>query len=230
MLASVKSAPSPIAGLVWYQGERDAHTGTPDYEKRLTTFIDRRRNLTGNPELAVVVVQLVWTRAEGWDTGMIREAQRRVAAADDHVAIVPAMDLPRGDQPIHLNEAAHDEIGCREGLAMLNIVFQAKDLSHGPHFRRAFPMPGRDDPIVMEFEPKSTSATPPDQSNYDFAGTYIEATIDNNDTGNHFVLHDVKADQSGKIELRAGRKKDDERSKLKPSLSGLQIIHQEASP
>lgn len=158
MLAAVKGAPSPITGMVWYQGEANARSGTHDYEQRLNTLIDRMRELTGNPELAVVVVQLASTRAEGWNTGMIREAQRRVAAADDHVAIVPAMDLPLGDAQIHITGDAHKEIGRREGLAALNMVFHARDLSDGPHFRRAYLMPGRDDTIVAEFETKGTAA------------------------------------------------------------------------
>ncbi|MBB3348413.1 sialate O-acetylesterase [Sphingomonas sp. BK069] len=111
-------APLQLAGIAWYQGESD--TGLPGYDRRLTALIADWRRRMGTPETGFAVVQLAdyGTRAKapaesGW--GMVRDAQRRVTAADPHAGMAVALDL--GDA-LDIHPGEKREIGLRLARAM----------------------------------------------------------------------------------------------------------------
>lgn len=94
-VAEAKKGGGKFEGFVWYQGESDVNEHAGQYEDQLTELIRRVRKLTGNEQLPVVIVQIgAATSYSGrdWACGTVREAQRRVAAKDDRVALVTAID------------------------------------------------------------------------------------------------------------------------------------------
>lgn len=85
-----------LAGFAWYQGESD--TGIPGYDTRLTRMIADWRQRFGGPAAGFAVVQLssYGTPAtqpvdSGW--GIVRDAQRRVVAADRHAGLAVTLDI-----------------------------------------------------------------------------------------------------------------------------------------
>lgn len=125
-----------IKGMVFYQGESNAKETAPQYQALLTEFIATVRKLTGSPRLPVVLVQLAAARRDDdWGTGYVREAQRRVALADERVAVVASLDLPLKDAKVHI--AGDEELGRRQAMAALHLAYGKKTLS-GPQFKRAF--------------------------------------------------------------------------------------------
>ena len=76
-----------IAGVCWHQGNRIPHG--QHAINQLVELIGSFREATKNPELPVIVGQLncgVYGYQNGdWSVGLLREAQRRVAADDPRV-------------------------------------------------------------------------------------------------------------------------------------------------
>ena len=146
-IQDAQSAGHSVTGFVWYQGEADA--GNLDlatrYQANLTDLVARVREASGNPKLPVVIVQLASMRssssAQAWGVAIVREAQRRAAEADENIAVVPALDLPIGDAVVHVAGSAQGELGRRQGLAMLDLVYE-QAVQRGPRFRRAYFPPG----------------------------------------------------------------------------------------
>jgi sialate O-acetylesterase len=108
----------PVAGIAWYQGEADA--GSPHrYATDLAALIKGWRQQFGSAETPFLVVGLAnfggvafAPSPSGW--AEIRDAQRRVAAADRAAALVPAVDL--GDR-LDIHPANKQEVGRRLALA-----------------------------------------------------------------------------------------------------------------
>ena len=128
LLARVRVAGGRVAGLVWYQGESDA---TPeraaDYARRLTEFLQAVRRGLEQHDLPILLVQLNRKRRdagkftdEGWS--MIREAQRRVAAALPKAGIVPSLDLSL-DEMGHNGSAGNVALGERLAACALATAY-----------------------------------------------------------------------------------------------------------
>jgi sialate O-acetylesterase len=99
---------TPIAGIIWYQGESDAITDPSNYSIQLARLIDDWRILWKDKELPVIVVQipgrapLVRGRvavgfAERWQT--VQQAQADVATRMPNVFLVKSADI--GDGTMH---------------------------------------------------------------------------------------------------------------------------------
>lgn len=108
----------PLAGIAWYQGESDAGSAS-DYDVKLSSLIAGWRRQFGSARTPFLVIGLanfgapsISPSASGW--AEIRNAQRRVAAADPMVALVPAVDL--GDR-LDIHPANKQEVGRRLALA-----------------------------------------------------------------------------------------------------------------
>lgn len=107
-----------LAGIAWYQGESDA--GSPaGYDTKLASLIAGWRRQFGSATTPFLVVGLAnyggassSASPSGW--AEIRDAQRRVAAADPAVALVAAVDL--GDR-LDIHPANKQEVGRRLALA-----------------------------------------------------------------------------------------------------------------
>lgn len=142
-------APLQLAGIAWYQGESD--TGLPGYDKRLAALIADWRRRFGTAETGVAVVQLAGygTRAKapgesGW--GMVRDAQRRVTAADPHAGLAVTLDL--GDA-LDIHPGEKHEVGQRLARAMRAARYGEPVAPAGPAIASA--RAGADGGAVLQF-------------------------------------------------------------------------------
>ena len=118
--------PGEVPGaFAYYQGESDQRLFR-GYERQLRDLIARVRGTSGRPDLPVLLAQLgpryFTTQKAGagawWNMGFIREIQRRVALDLPHVHLIAAIDCSLRDTNVHLDRAAHREVGRRMGLAL----------------------------------------------------------------------------------------------------------------
>jgi len=130
MIAPLSS--TKFAGMAWYQGESD--TGIPGYDRRMTALIADWRRRFGTPETGFAIVQLanygspaIAPSESGW--GDVRDAQRRVAAADPHAGIAVALDL--GDA-LDIHPGEKHEVGQRLARVMRAAVYGEKIAPSGP--------------------------------------------------------------------------------------------------
>ncbi len=141
--------PLRLAGIAWYQGESD--TGIPGYDRRLIALIADWRQRFGTPRTAAGIVQLssygTPERApveSGW--GDIRDAQRRVVAADPHAGLAVTLDI--GDPfDIHPGEKRH--VGLRLAGAMRAALYGEPVPPAGPAIADARRAP--DGGIILRF-------------------------------------------------------------------------------
>lgn len=125
-------APIRLAGIAWYQGESD--TAIPGYDRRLRAMIADWRERFGSPSTAFVIAQLANYGApasapseSGWAD--VRDAQRRVAAADPHAGLAVTLDI--GDAAdIHPGEKRL--VGQRLAQAMRAALAGTRDGRAGP--------------------------------------------------------------------------------------------------
>lgn len=117
MIDRIRLAGGKLRGILWYQGESDAHpklSGT--YPERFRQFVKDVRADLGDPDLPFITVQLAsteeveWHDVDSWN--LMRENQRLLADDFHNVVMVAAADLPRMDG-IHLSYAAHTRLGVR---------------------------------------------------------------------------------------------------------------------
>jgi sialate O-acetylesterase len=140
--------PFGFRGVAWYQGETDG--GMPaGYAGKLRAMMAGWRRQFGSPELPFLVVSLanfgppaISPRSSGW--AEVREAQRRVAAGDEHAALVVAMDL--GDR-LDIHPANKQEVGRRLARAGRAVAYGAPEAA-GPEAVRAHRRGGE---ILVEF-------------------------------------------------------------------------------
>ncbi|CAN7228194.1 sialate O-acetylesterase [Caulobacter sp. LjRoot300] len=118
-------APYGLKGFAWYQGE--ANVAEPqNYQRLLAALVGDWRRSFGGPDLPFLVVQLAdfgprQTRPveSGW--AGVRDAERRVAAADPKVGLASAVDI--GDV-YDIHPANKQQVGHR-------LALQARKLAYG---------------------------------------------------------------------------------------------------
>ena len=121
-----------LRGVLWYQGESNTgEAGT--YEGLLRSLIGQWRRQFG-PDLPALIVQLAnfgpmpsGPVESGW--AGVREAQRRVAAADPLVAVAVTIDIGEGDD-IHPRNKL--DVGQRLFRAARNVVYGESISPSGP--------------------------------------------------------------------------------------------------
>lgn len=131
----------PIAGVIWYQGESNAHN-IEIHEELFPLLVDSWRKQWRHPNLPFLFVQLSSLNRPSWPT--FRDSQRRLALQVPHTAMAVSSDLgdsldvhPRNKQPI----------GQRLARQALNRVYSMTNIiPEGPRINRAY-MPAKD--IVM---------------------------------------------------------------------------------
>ncbi len=130
LLDRVRLAGGKVRGLFWYQGEADTR------EERFAHYTEKTRRLfesfrqdCGNPELAIVMVQLSRyvcglddPKNMRWVS--VREQQRLFQNYNGKIAIIPALDLDVIDG-LHLTADSAQELGRRSAEAMLTITGEA---------------------------------------------------------------------------------------------------------
>ncbi len=127
MLKRVSEVGSRVRGLLWYQGESEAMTPgrSEPYADETRVLIKAFRSDLGNPVLPIVMTQIAATTLpnylenEGGNTGWntVREAERLIAAEDDRLALIAAIDATY-DDAIHLSTDSQRVMGVRNALAM----------------------------------------------------------------------------------------------------------------
>ncbi|TCS13584.1 sialate O-acetylesterase [Caulobacter sp. BK020] len=117
--------PYGLKGFAWYQGEANV-AESQNYQRLLTALVGDWRKSFGGPDLPFLVVQLAdfgprQTRPaeSGW--AGVRDAERRVAAADPKVGIASAVDI--GDI-YDIHPANKQQVGHR-------LALQARKLAYG---------------------------------------------------------------------------------------------------
>ena len=125
-----------IAGIAWYQGESD--TGLPGYDRRLTAMLSDWRARFGQ-DAAAGIVQLssygtpaTSPSESGWAD--VRDAQRRVAAADPHGGLAVTLDI--GD-PLDIHPGEKHAVGERLARVMRAHVYHDLTAPAGPMIERA---------------------------------------------------------------------------------------------
>lgn len=104
-----------LAGMLWMQGEGDAHNDpvkADSYEQNLALFIASLRRDLKAPSLGFVIGKIsaspVWVYAD-----KVREAQSRVCEAVPRTAIFDATDLPFCGDDMHYSTMGAVELGRR---------------------------------------------------------------------------------------------------------------------
>ncbi|QNM81864.1 9-O-acetylesterase [Sphingomonas sabuli] len=122
-----------LKGIAWYQGETDGGSAT-GYAERLGSLVSGWRAQFEDAGLPFLVVGLpgwgsppVEPRPSGW--AEVRDAQRRVAAGDAKVALVPAIDV--GDR-LELHPPQKQAIGHRLARAAEALAYSADHARSGP--------------------------------------------------------------------------------------------------
>jgi len=134
-----KEAGGRFQGFVWYQGESNVNERAGRYQEQLAGLVRRVRKLTGEEKLAVIIVQIGSATSydrRDWAVGAVREAQRRVAAADENVALVTAIDAELGDYAVHLSGAGSEVVAKRVAAAADRLVYGNEKAYWGPQVSR----------------------------------------------------------------------------------------------
>ncbi|WBH15515.1 sialate O-acetylesterase [Sphingomonas radiodurans] len=140
---------TPVAGIAWYQGESD--TGLPGYDRRLSAMVADWRRRLDSPNAAIAVVQLAnygepskAPAESGWAD--VRDAQRRVTAADAHGGMAVSLDL--GD-PRDIHPGQKHEVGERLARVMRARVYGEAVPPAGPAIASA--TQGPDGSVTLRF-------------------------------------------------------------------------------
>lgn len=110
------------AGLLWLQGESDASFSqeiAETYEENLKYLILRIRELTGNPDLPVVIARISESKLnENSPDGLVLRygdivmaAQENIAADDPHVSIIYPPDTIGWLDPWHYDTQTYLDLG-----------------------------------------------------------------------------------------------------------------------
>jgi hypothetical protein len=116
-----------IAGMLWLQGESDAHENKAEtYEKNLTEFIAHMRTHFKTPKMPFVIARV--RNHYGGKTGqakIVRDAQVKIAGADKNVGWFDTDDCSMLNAG-HYNAAGLIDIGKRFAVEYKKIVINEK--------------------------------------------------------------------------------------------------------
>ncbi len=116
----------PISGVIWYQGESNAHN-VELHEQLFPMLVDSWRRAFGNPELPFIATQLSSLNRPSWPS--FRDSQRRLAQTVDHSYMAVTSDL--GDSlDVHPRRKA--PVGRRLALQALRNVYGRTVTADGP--------------------------------------------------------------------------------------------------
>lgn len=109
-----------VAGLFWFQGERDAVIGThEDYESNLTNLLYRFREDFGD-DLPIVAAEIREVGDTSDRRAMINDALASIADDDPLFSLVPTADYPfRSPTDVHLTNSGHAQLATAWAEAML---------------------------------------------------------------------------------------------------------------
>jgi sialate O-acetylesterase len=118
--------PLPIRGVLWYQGESNAHH--PElYKIAFREFTDSWRRFLEDPEMPVLIAQLSGIDRPTWP--WFREVQRQLANEIPHTGLVVTYDL--GDS-LNVHPVRKEEVGERFALQTLQKAYGKAIAAEGP--------------------------------------------------------------------------------------------------
>ncbi len=121
----------PIRGVIWYQGESNAHN-IEVHEKLFTLLVDSWRKNWNNPQLPFYYVQLSSLNRPSWP--QFRDSQRHLLSKIPFTGMVVSSD--RGDS-LDVHPRDKKPIGERLGRWALNQTYNQKHITpSGPLFRQ----------------------------------------------------------------------------------------------
>ncbi len=126
-LANAKLSPS-IAGMIWMQGEAEAHTGAGamQYATNLTKLITAVRSDFATPNMPFVVGRISTYYGTKANNALVRMAEETVPRQMQHVSWISTDDLglwPLGtDFPGHYNAPGQIQLGIRFANAIGHLV------------------------------------------------------------------------------------------------------------
>lgn len=133
-----------IAGVIWYQGESNAHN-MELHEQLFPMFIESWRKEFRNPELPVCFVQLSSINRPSWPS--FRDSQRRLASQIPDVYMAVSSDM--GDS-LDVHPTRKLPVGQRlAGQALRHVYGHGNIVSEGPSPVRA--QAGRDGSVTITF-------------------------------------------------------------------------------
>ncbi len=125
--------PYGLRGVLWYQGE--SNVAAPDeYARLLPAMMQDWRRGFAAPELPFLIVQLAdygapTTAPQRKSWGALRDAQRRVAAADAHAGLVVTIDI--GDR-FDIHPTQKTIVGRRLALVARRLIYGEAVIDSGP--------------------------------------------------------------------------------------------------
>ena len=132
----------PIRGVIWYQGESNAHN-TDLYKVAFSEFISSWRKFWNDTSLPVLVAQLSSIDRPTWP--LFRDVQRQLVAGIPNTGLVVTSDL--GDS-LNVHPLKKREVAERFALQALDKVYGRKVVAEGPV---PFNVKKRDDSVVITF-------------------------------------------------------------------------------
>lgn len=143
----------PINGVIWYQGESNAHN-TELHERYFRLLTESWRKEFGNKELPFIFVQLSSIERPSWP--LFRDSQRRLAQELDNVWMGVSSDL--GD-PKDVHPTKKAPVGKRLGrLALHNLYGYTNLTPAGPEPAKAMIWPDGSIRLVMNYGQGMTSS------------------------------------------------------------------------
>ncbi len=122
----------PVRGVVWYQGESNAHN-IEAHERLFPLLVKSWRSWWGDPELPFLFVQLSSLNRPSWP--WFRDSQRRLAEAVPGCAMAVCSD--RGDS-LDVHPRRKLDVGRRLGvLALYNVYGDRNVVPSGPEIKFA---------------------------------------------------------------------------------------------
>ncbi|MGJ8697520.1 MAG: sialate O-acetylesterase [Verrucomicrobiaceae bacterium] len=112
-----------LRGLIWHQGESDSKATAERHQGRLTQFIARIREDLGEPNLPIVLGQVV----DNDKRDNVRAAIFKTSQSIPHCGLASAKDLTTWDPGTHFDAKSQLLLGQRFAEAMLKLTIATKD-------------------------------------------------------------------------------------------------------
>lgn len=134
----------PVKGVIWYQGESNAHNYTA-HEKLFGLLVDSWRAYWTQPRMPFYYVQLSSLNRPSWP--WFRDSQRRLLTSRPGLGMVVTSDL--GD-PVDVHYKDKQPVGLRLSGLALHAAYGYDDVvSSGPLFRSAV---AEGDRVIVSFD------------------------------------------------------------------------------
>ncbi len=133
----------PIRGVMWYQGESNAHN-VEAHEKLFELLVNSWRENWNSAQMPFYFVQLSSLSRPSWPA--FRDSQRRLSERIEHTAMVVSSD--RGDS-LDVHPRHKRDIGLRLARVALAKEYGFDVESSGPLFKRAVESDGE---VIVEFD------------------------------------------------------------------------------